>query len=1709
MKIKIKITNIVIIAILIAGLILPFIEITPVNAENIQQSYTTGDVATTTSQTGNDLRGQSFTTSSSYTLKRIEIYMLKVGAPGDCSLAVKSVDVDGKPTGSILTSENVTSSVVGTSASWVSFDVDDYVLSASTKYSFYLNSVSGDVNNYYGFRVDNTSPSYSGGDLTTSSNGGSTWTVYTDTNDMLFRTYDNAIGAPTFITDNASSLAQTTATLNGSISDLSDNSNVNVNFEYGITAAYGSITPNQSISSPQAYTADIIGLTPGITYHCRTNVIWGTTTTNGNDITFNTVSGEVTNIQQSVVSGDTSDTTISWDHFWRGQSFTTSSSYTITRIDIYGRKTGNPGTLRLDLYAVDGSGFPTGSSLANGSLSAGSAYTSNTWMSFYLTNYVLSSTTKYVFVIKDLTSNAGVDYWAFRCGQNVAYSGGCLTNSSTLGVIWVAYDTAPTPGDWDMLFRTYDNSPVGSVSPPTASTVDTNLGSYKTAGYTTAYLEGLVTYDGSEECQYRFVYGTSPSTYTGSTAWSGIDVRATKEIFYETIYGLSLNTTYYYRAEIKNTNAQANGLEKSFITKSAYINTTGDSWLPDYTYRKPIPLVSSYGAGKQYIQVVEVSNGLGIDSAGVDSTGQSYSSIFLNYHSNYFPIDIRFTASDGKTIIPYFTSDTGPSLTYYVSIQEDDLGADTNIYIYYGGDSSLVDIPPVGPWTNDPTAAINITNIAVENIVYDSVTNKFWWLVGDRTTHPDPLYLYSSSAINGPYVRQSSPVLSETGWDFDSCYLWTANGSWYIITERRVQNTLTLSTDAYLYKSSSVSGPYSSSGINNPILSHGADGTYDAWRVSEFDVQELNGNWYITYMSHDKGPVGGTYPADSWETGSVAISSNVEGPYTKYAGNPVLTGATVAGRWNYGLAKGNDINILRVGDRFYATAAGTRFGFEYSTNDASYGVFWTDDLINWTEFKGNPTTARAASGWDGFNLARPGGLIKYGDTYYMSYTGVATISGPVQGGIATAPAVGNMYGYPPEQVFSNYDTFNSYVVGTTTISNWRATTGFSIASDGTNTYTKSGSEAETVAVKLLNSNNVAIQADIKHTSADKGTQLFFIQSDNVSALQGHEDFYAGTIGGDSNDHLGIYEEGTELGYTNYESTINTWYHATFARSGNTFYLRSDNTKAESMQVTLEDVWAGGVRIGGTDTGKFDNFIIRPYTHPEPRPDVALSEETYTLNIRTDNAMSISSSSATLQGTVLNDGGKTIQVRFSYGLTSSYGSTTTWQAGHDDGSNNVVSQIVTGLLPSTIYHYRAEVIDSDLNVVNGANVTIVTVSIPPSPPSNFAISSSSVSSVTLSWVLGSGSNRTMINYSNTGFPLNSADGTQIYFESGNTFTHSGLTSGQKVYYSAWGEKNGVFSVLYSKIATSATVGGLQPPDITEIIDVKAYKDYASVGDRLFVIVYKVIYSDGDPATDMSDYFAIEMSYSGVLKAKTKTTMWGYRVASIYQNAASSMEWGLPYTVKLTGLSNKFGDTVPSDSCIMTSGDWMGNDKNSIYQWILQTANNIGSYYGVSLTKYTSSGNKLTSSADMSAFSVTPSGEQIFSTAISGLRDNVPSLFATSSSSLDKPVDDPHALSTVAASTIDIRWGVGTEANLDALGTSMLGGVSGVNIYLFLWIVLIFIAAFALFSTGSPILAGIGAIFVGVFAAWMGAQVWIILGIAGIVLAFMVLLEYIRG
>lgn len=136
---------------------------------------------------------------------------------------------------------------------------------------------------------------------------------------------------------------------------------------------------------------------------------------------------------------------------WKaGQSFTASVSYDIVSVKLKLYRVGTPGTITIELYAEDGSDFPTGIALTSGTTN-GNTLTTNSageWREItFGSPYSLVSGTKYVIVAS--ASGWGV-YWRSDTAD-ATYAGGKAIYYNR--VSWSELGSGGT----DFMFENWDN----------------------------------------------------------------------------------------------------------------------------------------------------------------------------------------------------------------------------------------------------------------------------------------------------------------------------------------------------------------------------------------------------------------------------------------------------------------------------------------------------------------------------------------------------------------------------------------------------------------------------------------------------------------------------------------------------------------------------------------------------------------------------------------------------------------------------------------------------------------------------------------------------------------------------------------------------------------------------------------------------------------------------------------------------------------------------------------------------------------------------------------------------------------------------------------------------------------------------------------------------------------------------------------------------
>jgi len=169
------------------------------------------------------------------------------------------------------------------------------------------------------------------------------------------------------------------------------------------------------------------------------------------------------------------------------------------------------------------------------------------------------------------------------------------------------------------------------------------------------------------------------------------------------------------------------------------------------------------------------------------------------------------------------------------------------------------------------------------------------------------------------------------------------------------------------------------------------------------------------------------------------------------------------------------------------------------------------------------------------------------------------------------------------------------------------------------------------------------------------------------ASQAVNDDYSTTVG------LGIRTNGADH-YTNFLR-----YTATYSVSSDTYATNPET----GLAWTLEDINNLQIYIRST----LVNLSLEHGGLTRGRCTQVYAVITYTVapTVTTDPASSVEATTATLHGTLDNDGGLTCECGFEYGLDTDYGTETLTESKE---TGETFSQALTGLLPNTTYHFRA-------------------------------------------------------------------------------------------------------------------------------------------------------------------------------------------------------------------------------------------------------------------------------------------------------------------------------------------------------------------------------------------------------------------------------------
>ena len=275
-------------------------------------------------------------------------------------------------------------------------------------------------------------------------------------------------------------------------------------------------------------------------------------------------------------------------------------------------------------------------------------------------------------------------------------------------------------------------------------------------------------------------------------------------------------------------------------------------------------------------------------------------------------------------------------------------------------------------------------------------------------------------------------------------------------------------------------------------------------------------------------------------------------------------------------------------------------------------------------------------------------------------------------------------------------------------------------------------------------------------------------------------------------------------------------------------------------------------------------------------------------VTTNDATNIGTTTATLNGNLIDDAGEACTVWFEYGKTTSYGYKTSNQSKQTGEEFN---EGITSLDPGTLYHYRA--VANNVNSTSyGSDKYFLTKPVPPS----LSVTILSNSSLNISWVKGTGANSTYVEGNASGQTVwDLGEGIPIYNGSGTYFEDTGLGRATTYYYQAWSYAEWTVNPTlhqWSEYDSDYGYTEADAPIVTTNISTSVEESTATL--------YGYLNYAGDEACNVRFEYGTNTSYGYVTDNQSKTageefnegitsldpgTLYHYRAVAENSNAAS--------------------------------------------------------------------------------------------------------------------------------------------------------------------------------------------------------------------------------
>ena len=1101
--------------------------------------------------------------------------------------------------------------------------------------------------------------------------------------------------------------------------------------------------------------------------------------------------------------------------------------------------------------------------------------------------------------------------------------------------------------------------------------------------------------------------GTEIKSFSGSDKWQG--KKYSQSVISNNFYTARFWVDIPFKGKESVSGKYNVAIKPSNLTLDQAISSNNiailDPWYnASWSYRKSFTYSHASGALTNYQQMIKVYYGSGSD--GTESVdGMTAGKVYTSSHCQTDFDDIRFTKSDGTTLLDYWLESKTDSNNAIFWVELDSVGTGaTTFYIYYGnagasssssGSNTFIKFDDF-EWGNDE-----------DNI--DTSGGSITWskAVGAGCSAKIDTSQY--------YTGTRSLRLYRNGADYAIAICSQTAGANYAIRYRLRKDTNAQFVFFHGNGTKLIYGAWVASSediyyYDGALQDTGANATVDVWQLYEDNDIDFSNNYDMWFQGSEIKANAGLH-TDSSASSQIWFIDN-DGTSYVWIDNVVVrywvSTEPALGSWgseDVGIPTVTTNAASSIGDT-YATGNGnitdvnigdaTVRGFEW---DIDSGAPYANDVHENGSFSTGAYTLSLTSLPTGKTI------------YYRAYaTNVGGTGYGSEQTFLTKPAA-------PTNVAATDGTFTTKVVVTWTKST--GATGYRVYRDTVDisgllgdvaTYDDTTAGAPTITPGTASATDGTSAAHVTlsiagESAANGTTHTYYVVASNAT--------------GNSSDSA------TDTGYRGTTTLTYQW-------------LRS----AADSDAAFGNI-AGGTTNPYNDTGGVAYPDGRYYYCTVSMSGATSQDTTHDRGfmgiaptVSTGYCTGFSSDWAVVNGSMTNVGyPTTVTTRgFDYGLTTGYGSSYTTTGFFSTGA---FFNYLSSLSPGTVYHYRAKALngsgwgygvdrvfatkgsptpyvtfntgdDGEFSIY-GVNYGSQTFTVPASyaytvtslnlkllrvgnPGTiNIQIKRTSAGSPTGEVLCSATLNGDNIDTSatwykvtmDTEYPLEantvyaiiisapSGDGSNYVkwryvaaggYAGGNalTSTDSGVTWSAQTYdflFEVWGN-----------------------PCI-QIESVKIYNDYQSSGDWLITILYKNVYPPYYiNKSNVKQYFALQLVDSGGnVKSQVACPEWDYKPASIYLKASQviALTWGGTYYIRLQGL---FTGT-PYIEYAIQSTDWIGSDMTNLDNWVLTSADVLGDYYGVTMTTYVADRGKCCNST----------GGVIFSNGICALSTERPNLF----------------------------------------------------------------------------------------------------------------------